>query len=74
MIYDDYCIRPLKVKGLGLWTISPAAIVYEALLVLSEKNIGALPVLEADGWPASFPNAIMRANWSSRGSFRRTPG
>jgi len=37
----------LNKKGDGLWTISPRATVYEALRLLSDKNIGALPVFEA---------------------------
>ena len=31
-----------------IWTIAPTATVYQALEVLAEKNIGALPVVEGD--------------------------
>ena len=37
----------LRIKGTELWTIAPGATVYEALELLAEKNIGALPVVEA---------------------------
>ena len=35
-------------KGPSLWTISPNATVFEAIQLLAEKNIGALPVVEND--------------------------
>jgi CBS domain-containing protein len=35
-------------KGANVWTISPQATVFEAIQLLAQKNIGALPVLEAD--------------------------
>jgi CBS domain-containing protein len=35
-------------KGHEVWTLSPTATVYEAIELLAEKNIGALPVLEGD--------------------------
>jgi len=37
----------LESKGHQIWTVSPHATVYEALQILSEKNIGALLVLES---------------------------
>lgn len=37
----------LQQKGNELWTIKPGATVFEALELLSEKNVGALPVVEA---------------------------
>jgi CBS domain-containing protein len=36
----------LKKKGYGYTAIDPAATVYEALELMSKKNVGALPVLE----------------------------
>jgi CBS domain-containing protein len=36
----------LEKKGHDVWSISPEASVYDALLLLAEKNIGALLVLE----------------------------
>ncbi len=36
----------LQVKGYDVWTIAPDASVYEALKVMADKNVGALPVLE----------------------------
>jgi len=37
----------LKTKGPDLWTVSPDSSVYEALQLLSDKNIGALLVLDS---------------------------
>lgn len=36
----------LKTKGNGIWHISPNASTYNALQLLSEKEIGALPVVD----------------------------
>ncbi len=38
----------LKSKGQQIWSISPAASVYEALQLMAAKDIGALVVMEAD--------------------------
>jgi CBS domain-containing protein len=35
-------------KGANVWTISPQATVFEAIRLLAQKNIGALPVVEGD--------------------------
>ena len=35
-------------KGNKVWTISPGATVFDAIRLLAEKNIGALPVVEGD--------------------------
>jgi CBS domain-containing protein len=32
-------------KGTAIWSVTPEATVYEALMLLAEKDIGALPVL-----------------------------
>ncbi len=36
----------LRYKPQGVWTIRPDATVYEALELMAEKNVGALPVVE----------------------------
>ncbi len=36
----------LQHKPAGVWSTSPRSTVYEALELLAEKNVGALPVLE----------------------------
>ncbi|WP_395751553.1 CBS domain-containing protein [Prosthecobacter sp.] len=36
----------LEHKGRDIWTIGPAATVYQAIQMMAEKNIGALPVVE----------------------------
>ena len=41
-----YIRQLLKRKGSDIWSTSPDASVYEALLLLAEKNIGALLVLQ----------------------------
>ena len=38
----------LDAKGPNVWTIGPTATVYDALEMLSEKNVGALVVVEED--------------------------
>jgi CBS domain-containing protein len=40
--------RLLEAKGPEVWSIRPEATVYEALEVLAEKGIGALPVIDGD--------------------------
>ncbi len=35
----------LKKKGTGVWSISPDAMVYEAITLMAEKHVGALAVL-----------------------------
>ncbi len=39
----------LQKKGGEVWTISRDAMVYRALQTMSEKGVGALPVIDADG-------------------------
>jgi CBS domain-containing protein len=36
----------LEHKGRDIWTIPPTATVFQAIQMMSEKNIGALPVME----------------------------
>jgi len=38
----------LEVKGNDLWSISPGASVYDALRMMSDKDVGALVVIEND--------------------------
>jgi CBS domain-containing protein len=38
----------LNRKGSTVWSVSPDATVFEAISLMAEKNIGALPVLEGD--------------------------
>ena len=35
-------------KGASVWTIPPQATVFEAIQLMAQKNIGALPVVEGD--------------------------
>jgi len=36
----------LKLKGEGVWSVPPRVSVYEAIAAMSEKQVGALPVIE----------------------------
>ena len=38
----------LKGKGYDVWTIHPDAMVYDALALMAEKNVGALVVVEGE--------------------------
>lgn len=38
----------LHYKGPAVWTISADATVFEAIVLLAEKNIGAVPVMDGD--------------------------
>ncbi len=38
----------LHSKGSAVWTISPTATVFEAIRLLAQRNIGALPVMDGD--------------------------
>jgi CBS domain-containing protein len=38
----------LQLKGNDVWSISPGATVFEALRLMSDKDVGALLVMEAD--------------------------
>ena len=38
----------LNRKGTMVWSVSPTNTVFEAISMMAEKNIGALPVLEGD--------------------------
>jgi CBS domain-containing protein len=37
----------LKQKGKDIWSVNPTTKVFEALQIMAEKDVGALPVLEA---------------------------
>jgi CBS domain-containing protein len=43
----------LKQKGTTVWTVPPDATVFEALKLLSKREVGALPVIE-DGRPVGI--------------------
>jgi CBS domain-containing protein len=40
--------RLLEVKGNAVWSIAPDAMVFEALKLMAEKNVGALVVLDGE--------------------------
>jgi CBS domain-containing protein len=43
---DEPVTSLLRMKGSGVWSISPGATVYEAIEQMAEKGIGALAVIE----------------------------
>lgn len=44
----------LQTKGRQVWTVSPEATVFEALQMMSEKDIGALLVMDGDNLEGIF--------------------
>lgn len=38
----------LNRKGIAVWSVSPTNTVFEAISMMAEKNVGALPVMEGD--------------------------
>jgi CBS domain-containing protein len=48
MLLTDKVESVLQRKGSHVWTIHPDATVYGALVLMAEKNVGALVVLSAD--------------------------
>jgi CBS domain-containing protein len=38
----------LSEKGNDIWSTTPGATVYEALQIMAEKDVGALPVMSGD--------------------------
>ena len=38
----------LQNKGPNLWSITPGATVFEAIQLMADKNVGALPVMDGD--------------------------
>jgi CBS domain-containing protein len=38
----------LNRKGTAVWSVAPTNTVFEAISIMAEKNVGALPVLEGD--------------------------
>jgi CBS domain-containing protein len=38
----------LAQKGATIWSIAPSAMVFDAIALMADKNVGALPVLEND--------------------------
>ena len=43
-----------------VWSIAPNAMVIDAIQVMDEKNVGALPVVENGALVELFPSAITR--------------
>ena len=48
MIVSGTISSILQHKGRDLWSISPGATVYEAIQLMADKNVGALPVMDGD--------------------------
>lgn len=61
----------LSEKGSDVWSTSPGATVYEALQLMADKDVGALPVLEQGKLVGIFSDATTPAKLSCWG---RPPG
>jgi CBS domain-containing protein len=59
-------------KGATVWTISPQATVFEAIQLLARKNIGALPVMEADRLVGMFSERDYTRKVALEGKTSRT--
>ena len=46
-------------KGSTVWSIAPAATVFEAIASMADKNIGALPVVENNRLVGIISSAII---------------
>lgn len=61
----------LKYKGREIWAVSPDATVYEALRLLSEKNVGALLVFEDKRLAGIFSERDYARKLVLKGKFSR---
>jgi len=61
----------LKQKGGDLWTIGSDATVYQALMLLSEKNIGALPVFDGGRLAGIFSERDYARKLALKGKFSK---
>lgn len=50
----NFVTEILMTKGHDVWTVSPDSTVYDALLVMADKNVGALMVCENDNLVGFF--------------------
>lgn len=48
MRYSTQVKHILKVKGNDVWSVPPDSTVFDALKLMAEKNVGALPVIEGE--------------------------
>ena len=51
----------LKEKGAEVRSVHPSVSVYDAIAAMSEKQVGALLVIEGQDWSVSSLSAIMLA-------------
>ena len=51
-------------KGSAVWSIAPNAMVFDAIQLMAEKNVGALPVIEGDKLVDTSPSAITQGKSS----------
>jgi CBS domain-containing protein len=61
----------LREKGYQVWAISPRALVYEALQLLDEKNVGALLVFESTRLVGIFSERDYARKLVLKGKFSR---
>ena len=61
----------LKAKGNEIFMIAPDAVVYAALQLLAEKNIGALPVVQSEKLVGIFSERDYARNVVLKGKFSK---
>ncbi len=61
----------LEKKGCEIWSIAPEASVYEALQIMSEKNVGALLVIESGDLVGIFSERDYARKLILKGKFSR---
>ena len=61
----------LKAKGNEIFIIAPDAVVYAALQLLAEKNIGALPVVQSEKLVGIFSERDYARNVVLKGKFSK---
>ena len=53
----------LRDKGFGVWSIGPEQTVYEAVAMMAEKSVGALPVLD---WASNLVGIISERDYTRK--------
>jgi CBS domain-containing protein len=63
----------LSLKGTQVWTVSPDTMVFDAIQLMSDKNIGALLVTDHGRLVGIISSAITSQNRAQRQIVKQTP-